>query len=109
MCFGNGSYANRRFDARLSFQPLLQEKVDESILDFRCLSPCHFHGEYFKIKILRCADMWQSINWIRPYMDVSGYSLDTSFGVSVVMCRSIRSDLAEAPMLLQAEIRQRFQ
>ena len=52
-----------------------------------------FRGGYFQMGIIRFTDIWN-----RPYKCVSGYSLDGSFGVSVVMCRPIASDLAEEPM-----------
>ena len=50
------------------------------------------------MEFIRCAAMWQGIIWNHPNKCVSSYSLDSSFSVSVLMCRPIASDLAEAPM-----------
>ena len=49
----------------------------------------------------------QGIIWKQPYKCVSGYSLDGSFCVSVVMCRPIASDLAEAPMRFTCNFKRR--
>ena len=48
--------------------------------------------------IIRCTNIRQGIIWNQPYKCVSSCSLDGSFCVSVVMCRPIASNPAEAPV-----------